>query len=210
MVAVLPERSCCASFHSSRTICAAWEGLGERCGLACPALDPVDVVVADTQLAHGLCQAALHWIRRRRWTVGVGSGERVRGRDAAASSTRERPCQGCVFGTGTADGVGPRRRDVGFWCAEKRRADLYSGRAELDRCGNAAAVADSAAGNDRHTNRIDDRRYAVRTARRVFLSRGVAKAPRCPPASIPCATTTSAPASSAATASATLVAVANQ
>ena len=140
-----------------------------------------------------------------------GRREHVVRRDAPPRTAAEHTAHPRLLRPGPGERVGPGRRELGLGAAQEAGADLRRAGPQHQRRRHAAPIGDPAGRDHRHPHRVGDGGHQrdqpdespppPRRRRRL---------PRCPPASMPCATITSAPAASAAIASATVETLANQ
>jgi len=165
---------------------------------------------APAGIAHRRRQPALNRIGRRQWGVGSGQSANLVGRDAAAEPAGKTAGQHRRLGFQFGQRIGPGGIGFGLRAAKKCGADLHGARPE-DQCGgDAAAVRDPAGCDDRQRHFIGEPRHQGeqpdclvlrrRGIERAAVTAGLHALP----------TIASAPAASAARASASVVAQANQ
>ena len=125
--------------------------------LAGPGLHPVNVTGLVPGASHRRRESALYGIWSRTRRIRRSGGQDVIGRQASAGTAAEDTADDGIFGRRLCHCVCPRWVNLRFWTAQKARADLHrAGAKHQGRC-YASPVSNTACGDDRHTDGINDR-----------------------------------------------------
>lgn len=137
---------------------AGWFGGSEDGRLTGPSLYSLDVILLGPEAAHPGGQTLLDRVRRRGWCLGGGRSSGVGGGNTATGTAAKGAADERFLRRGLYHRIRPCRGDFRLGRAQRPCTNLCRAGTEHECCCDAARIGDTAGRDNRHIDRIDDRR----------------------------------------------------